>query len=102
MEKFFKEWRGIKYAVRRILIEQSFGVGPEALVADYGLWCAIKDDFYDIHSDLHDDAVNLQHSIMLYLESDFINSDPTDEEILEHIYKLFRQMKSIKDEMQLT
>lgn len=85
MEKFFKEWRGNKYAVRRILIRQSFGFGPELLVADYGLWYAIKNDFYDTHSDLHGDAVNLRHSITLYLESGFINSDPTDEEILDKL-----------------
>ena len=86
MEKFFKEWKGGKYVMRKLSLNQPWGVSVEILVADEKLWDAIKDDYY--YSNLRNDAVSLDDSITYYLESYFINSDPTDEEIIEYLRRM--------------
>ncbi len=53
----------------------------ETTVADHALWdaveCAIKAGDYD--------ACKIDNEIFFYLDSEFINADPTDEQILEYL-----------------
>ena len=80
MEKYFVEWNGNKFPVREVQLPEELG-GYEVNVADYELFNAIEDDYYN------DDpkAVDLDNDIFFYCDSGFIASDPTDEEIFKYL-----------------
>lgn len=81
MNKHFEEWNGKKFPVREVELPEELG-GFAANVADYELWRAIEAYYL-----LDDDARSIDNSIYYYCDSGFIESDPTDEEIVEYLIK---------------
>lgn len=81
MEKYYEEWGGKKFPVRTVMLPQELG-GFVAKIADYELWRAIEAYYL-----LDDDARSIDSSIYYYCDSGFIESDPTDEEIVEYLIK---------------
>ena len=82
MKKCFEEWNGKKFPVREIQLPEELG-GFVANVATIELWDAIE-AAYNV-CDIT--ANNIDNSIYFYCESGFIESDPTDEEIIEYLIK---------------
>lgn len=82
MEKYFKVWNGKEFPVRVVMLPQELG-GYKANVADFELWNAIEDAYYDGDKT----ANNIDDYIYYYCDSGFIASDPTDEEIIEYLIK---------------
>ena len=82
MEKYFEEWNGKKFPVRKIQLPEELG-GYEANVADVDLWNAIEEDFNNGDSEAH----AIDNDLFYYCDSGFIASDPTDEEIIGHLIK---------------
>ena len=80
MEKYYEEWNGDKFPVRVIQLPEEFG-GFEANVADYDLWDAIEEDYNNNNKE----AIEIDNSTFYYLDSGFIASDPTDEEIVKYL-----------------
>lgn len=85
MQKETITLQGVDYVVRTLDVRSlpSFeGEGyAEMTVADYALWDAVEEaikagDY---------DACKIDDEIFFYLESDFINADPTDEQILGYL-----------------
>lgn len=81
MEKYYEEWNGKKYPVRVVSVEEVFRIR----VADYELWEAIDYAYDHDHSKNHKRAVEIDNEIFYYCDSGFIDSDPTDEKIIEHL-----------------
>ena len=82
MEKYFEEWNGKKFPVREVMLPQALG-GFVAKVADFELWNAIEDAYYDGDKT----ANSIDNDIFYYCDSGFIASDPTDDEIILYIIK---------------
>ena len=82
MEKYYEEWDGKKFPVREVELPEELG-GFVANVATGELWDAIE-DAYDADDKT---ANNIDDSIYFYCEHGFIESDPTDEEIVEYLIK---------------
>ena len=82
MNKYFEEWNGKKFPVREVELPEELG-GFVANVTTIKLWDAIEDAYND------DDktANNIDDSIYFYCEHGFIESDPTDEEVVEYLIK---------------
>jgi hypothetical protein len=80
MNKYFEEWNGKKFPVREIQLPEELG-GYDAYFADIDLWNAIENDYNNGNSEAH----ALDNYIYFYLDSGFIASDPTDEEIVEYL-----------------
>lgn len=87
MEKYFEEWDGKKFPVRTIVFPIQEGFDTPINVADVDLWDAIE--YACDHEDniLHSEAVDLDREIYHYCDYGFIESDPTDEEIVEYLIK---------------
>lgn len=82
MEKYFEEWNGKKFPVRLIQLPEELG-GFETKVSGGDLWDAIENAYND-----GDKTANyIDDSIYFYCERGFIESDPTDEEIVEYLIK---------------
>lgn len=81
MEKYFEEWDGKKFPVREVELPEELG-GFVANVAGYELWRSIEAYYL-----LDDDARSIDNSIYYYCDSGFIESDPTDEEIVDYLIK---------------
>lgn len=86
MEKYYQEWNGKEYAVRTLQIDKKYDVGEEVCVADKALWYAMKNDYYNNKSPEHNRAVRIDDSIFYYFGSDYINSDPSDENIIHELF----------------
>ena len=82
MEKYYEEWDGKKFPVREIRLPEELG-GFVTNVATSELWDAIE-DAYNADDKI---AKNIDDSIYFYCEYGFIESDPTDEEIVEYLIK---------------
>ena len=81
MEKYFEEWNGKKFPVRKIQLPEELG-GFVANVADFELWNEIK---YHVEQLRDLEASRIDNDIYYYCESGFIASDPTDEDIVEYL-----------------
>ena len=85
MEKYFEEWNGKKFPVRVIRLPEELLpeelVGYDAYFADIDLWDAIEEDYNNGNKE----AIEIDNDIYFYLDSGFIASDPTDEEIVEYL-----------------
>ena len=86
MEKYFEEWDGKKFPIREVMLPQELG-GFVANVSTIELWDAIEDAYNVTYHPNNKDAVNLDDEIYFYCKSWFIESDPTDEEIIEYLIK---------------
>ena len=82
MEKYYEEWNGKKFPVRTVLLPEELG-GYKANVADIDLWDAILEDYKNGNSE----AYALDIDIYFYCEYGFIESDPTDKEIVEYLLR---------------
>ena len=82
MKKYFEEWNGKKFPVREVMLPEELG-GFVANVATGELWGAIEDAYYANDKT----AINIDDSIHFYCEYGFIESDPTDEEIIDYLIK---------------
>lgn len=82
MEKYFEEWNGKKFPVREVMLPEELG-GYKANVADVDLWDAIEDDYNNGNSE----ANALDNDIYFYCDYGFIESNPTDEEIIDYLIK---------------
>lgn len=82
MKKYFIEWDGKKFPVREVMFNIWDDKETIVKVADYDLWYAIEPYFM-----LNDDARAIDNSIYFYCVNGFIASDPTDEEIIDHLIK---------------
>ena len=81
MEKYYEEWNGKKYPVRVVSVEKMLRIK----VADYELWAAIDYAYDHDHAKNHKRAVEIDYEIFYYCNSGFIDSDPTDEKIIEYL-----------------
>lgn len=82
MEKYFEEWNGKKFPVRKVQLSEELGDRKEN-VADIELWFAIEEAYEKGDSKAH----IIDSDIHVYCDSGFIASDPTDEEIVEYLIK---------------
>lgn len=82
MKKYFEEWNGKKFPVREVMLPEEFG-GFVANVTTSELWDAIE----NAYNDGNKTANNIDDSIYFYCKRGFIESDPTDEEIVEYLIK---------------
>lgn len=80
MEKYYEEWDGKKFPVREVELPEELG-GFVTSVATIELWNAIK----DAYNDYNKTANNIDDCIYFYCDYGFIESDPTDEEIIEYL-----------------
>ena len=83
MEKYYEEWNGKKFPVREVMFEVSDGMETMVKVADIELWDAIE----NAYNAGDKTANNIDSSIYFYCEYGFIESNPTDEEIVEYLIK---------------
>lgn len=82
MNKYFEEWDGKKFPVREVMLPEELG-GFTANVATIDLWDAIE-AAYNVGCRK---ANNIDNNIYFYCERGFIESDPTDKEIVEYLLK---------------
>ena len=82
MNKHFEEWNGKKFPVREVKLPEELG-GFVANVATIELWDAIE-AACNVGGIT---ANNIDDSIYFYCEHGFIESDPTDEEIVDYLIK---------------
>lgn len=82
MNKYFEEWDGKKFPVREVELPEELG-GFITNVATSELWDAIE----DAYNTGDKTANNIDNSIYFYCEYGFIESDPTDKEIVEYLLK---------------
>lgn len=80
MNKYYEEWNGKKFPVREVMLPEELG-GFVTNVATIELWDAIE----DAYNDCNKTANNIDNSIYFYCEYGFIESDPTDEEIIDYL-----------------
>lgn len=83
MKKYFEEWDGKKFPVRTVVFPIQEGFDTPINVADIDLWDAIEEDYDNGNSEAH----ALDNDIYYYCDYGFIESDPTDEEIVEYLIK---------------
>ena len=82
MEKYFEEWNGKKFPAREVMLPEELG-GFVANVTTSELWDAIEDAY-----NAGDKAANnIDDGIYFYCKYGFIESDPTDEEIVDYLIK---------------
>ena len=81
MKKYYEQWKGEKFPVRTITLPESWDYYSPVNVADYELWKAIEEDCDNGNKD----AIELDNSIFFFCDSGFIESDPTDEEIIKYL-----------------
>jgi hypothetical protein len=86
MNKYFEEWNGKMFPVRTVMLPQELG-GFEANIAGEELWDEIGYAYDCFNGRTHNAAVELDNEIYFYCEYGFIESDPTDEEIVEYLIK---------------
>lgn len=80
MKKHYKEYKGESYPVRTVTLPKELG-GYDVDVADVELYNAMEDDYST-------DAMFIDNSIYYYMDSGFIDSDPTDEEIINKLIEV--------------
>ena len=83
MEKYYEEWDGKKFPVRKVMFDVCDGMKTMVNVADIDLWDAIEEDYFNGNSE----ADALDDDIYFYCVYGFIANDPTDEEIIEYLIK---------------
>lgn len=83
MIKSFVEWNGEKFPVRTINLPDEYDYNNPVDVADYDLYQAYEDEYEKDNKE----AVAIDNSIFFFCNSGFIESDPTDEEIIEYLIK---------------
>lgn len=84
MEKYYEEWNGKKFPVRVVSVDEEIYGYPTIKVADYELWNAIQ---YYVEQLRDFEACRIDNDIYYYCDSGFIESDPTDEEIVKYLIK---------------
>ena len=83
MEKYYEKYHGKKFPVRTVVlsdVKEFYNMGS-VNVSVQSLWDEIESDYWnDVLK-----AIDIDESIMYYFDDDFINSDPTDEEIVKQL-----------------
>lgn len=87
MEKHFEEWDGKKFPVRTVVFQIQEGFDTPINVADISLWDAIGYAYEHEGHPKRREAIELDNDIYFYCDYGFIESDPTDEEIIEYLTK---------------
>lgn len=85
MERSFIEYNGVKYPTIEIALSKVSDIESDEIViiADYELWAAIEDDYEDGDKE----PVWLDDKIYFYCDSGFIESNPTESEVIEYMNK---------------
>ena len=83
MNEYYEEWDGKQFPVREVMFNVCDDMETTVKVADADLWDAIEEDYNNGNSDAH----ALDNDIYFYCDYGFIESDPTDEEIVEYLIK---------------
>lgn len=83
MTKNYVEYNGKKFPVRTVNLSSVSSYYTDVDVADYELFAAIESDYDEGKRE----AVEIDNSIFFYCDSGFIESDPTDEEIIDYLAK---------------
>lgn len=83
MKKSKIEWKGKDYIVREVNLPEKWGYNNPVDVAEEDLWKEIEDSYNNGDKK----AESIDNSIFFYCETDFIKSDPTDEELINYIEK---------------
>lgn len=84
MTKEFVTYKGVQYPMRQVWLDDIYNEGylmGDVWVAPVDLYDAYKEDFYNNVKDI----VSLDESIFFFCESGFLESDPTDEEIVNYL-----------------
>lgn len=83
MKKFEIEYKGKQYPAFEVRYEDIFEGenGGYVDVSVMSLWEAMEDDYYCEDRE----AIEVDDSIFFYVDDDFIKSNPTYEELVEHI-----------------
>ena len=87
MEKYFEEWDGKQFPVREVMFNVCDDMNTMVKVAGEELWDEISYAYENLNGRTHNAAVELDNEIFFYCEYGFIESDPTDEEIVEYLTK---------------
>lgn len=87
MEKYFEEWDGKQFPVREVMFNVCDDVNTMVKVAGEELWDEISYAYENLNGRIHNAAVELDNEIFFYCEYGFIESNPTDEEIVEYLIK---------------
>jgi len=87
MEKYYEEWEGKQYLVRTVQItdeiaDELAAVENSINVATYDLFLAMEKAFYDEHNPKHEEAEELDNDIFYYVSPGYLETDPTDEELI--------------------
>lgn len=87
---------GVDYIVRTVDITSLPGFEGKAYkevdVADYELWAAIERAWQEGDYD----AAEIDNNIFYYADSEFVKSDPTDEELVDYLRERLCQMRKVK------
>lgn len=83
MTKNYVEYNGKKFPVRTVNLSSVSSYYTDVDVADYELFAVIESDYDEGKRE----AVEIDNSIFFYCDSGFIESDPTDEEIIDYLVK---------------
>lgn len=81
MQKSYVEWKGRKYPVRTLDLPEEWDYYNPVSVADVELWCSIEEECNNGNKE----AEEIDNSIFYYCDSGFVDSDPTDEEIIKYL-----------------
>ena len=68
MNKYFEEWNGKKFPVRKVMFNVCDGHNAADKVADTELWNAIEDACVSKEHPLHAEAVDLDNDIYFYCD----------------------------------
>ena len=83
MIKSYVEWKGERYPVRMVDLPESWGYSSPVNVAGCSLFHAYEEEYDKDNKE----AVAIDNSIFYFFDYGFIESDPTDEEIIERLKK---------------
>ena len=81
MIKSYVEWKGERFPIRTIDLPESWGYSSPVNVAECSLFHAYEEEYDKDNKE----AVAIDDSIFYFFDDGFIESDPTDEEIIKRL-----------------
>lgn len=85
MSKYYEEWNGKKYPIREVMFEVCSGMETLVKVAGIELWDAIEEACEHKEHPQHAEAYDLNCEIYYYCDYGYIDSNPTDEDIVKRM-----------------